>query len=112
MPTEDINTILELKPESTAIYIEKVDKICFFAKLSFYLSLLLVPVSTGSSLIFEYVIYNPPLTALNGLLAWSILLITPLSVLSAVVAIIRIPLRKGNPKGYLFAIIGIILSHS
>jgi len=110
MSTEDIYTLLEIKQQSQAIHFEKPSRTCPFAQISFCLSLLLLPTAAGASFIFETVIYNPPLKALNGLLCYFILIFTPLSVLSAIVAFIRIPLSKNNLKGYRFAIIGVILS--
>jgi hypothetical protein len=110
MTTEDLNRILEIRPQTENVCIENSKRISFFAKAAFYLGLFLVPVAIGSSLIFECVIYNPPLESLNGLFVYSILLIAPLSILLAVIAFILLALSKKKLHGCGFATLGLVLA--
>jgi hypothetical protein len=108
--SQDLDKILEIKSRPPAVLHEHGKRTSHLAKASFYLGLSLVPAAIGSSLISESVIYNPPLTAINGILLHFILGLTPVAVLLGVAALIRIPLSKKKISGYRLALAGIVVS--
>jgi hypothetical protein len=108
--SQDLDRILEIKSHPHAVLDENGKRISHLAKASFYLGLSLVPPAIGSSLISEFVIYNPPLTAINGLLLYLIWGLTPVAVLLGIAALIRIPISKKKIGGCRLALIGIIVS--
>jgi len=108
--SQDLDRILEIKPRLPAVLHEHGKRTSHLAKASFYLGLSLVPAAIGSSLISEFVIYNPPLTAINGLLLYLIWGLTPVAVLLGIAALIRIPLSNKKIGGYRLALAGVIVS--
>lgn len=108
--SQDLDRILEIKPRQPAVLHEHSKRTSHLAKVSFYLGLSLVPAAIGSSLISEFVIYNPPLTAINGLLLYLIWGFTPVAVLLGIAALIRISLSKKKISGYRLALAGIVVS--
>jgi hypothetical protein len=110
MMTENINEIFEIKPQLKPVLNEDVKRTTCLVRISFCLGLSLVLMATISSLISQYVIYNPPLTALNGTLIYLILFLAPLSVLLSVVGLIRIIFRRKNLRGCTLSVISILIS--
>lgn len=110
MMTENINEIFEIKSHLKPVLNENVKRTGCLVKISFCLGLSLVLMATISSLISQYVIYNPPLTALNGTLIYLILFLAPLSVLLSVVGLIRIIFRRKNLRGCTLSVISILIS--
>jgi len=111
---EDIYKILEIGfPESNA---EHVSVRCTsrrtsrLAVASLVSGIAIIPVVGASVLIFETVIYNPPLEALNALLAYTCIVLLVGSVTLGVAGIFRIALSKGQIRGYALAASGIIVS--
>jgi hypothetical protein len=108
MSPEDINKMLEIASEPG--HTEKCERISSWAIISCITALLLIPFTVGSSLIFEHIIHNEYTGELNGFLCYSILFLTPASILSGIIALIHIPLSNNKLKGRGLAVIGMILS--
>ena len=108
--SEDIDRIFEIKSQPTVVHSGNIVRTSNLAKISFYLGLSLVPMAIISSLISQFVIYNPPLTAINGMLLHLILILTPLSILLGIAALIRITLSEKKLRGYGLSVIGIVIS--
>jgi hypothetical protein len=108
--SQDINRILEIRSQPVTVHDEHTTRTSLPAKATFCLGVVLVPTAIVSSLISKFVIYNPPLTALNTMLLYLVLILTPPCILLGIAALIRIPLSKKNLRGYRLAIIGMVIS--
>ena len=108
--SEDIDGIFEINLQAGTVHDDNIERTSYLAKACFCLGLLLVSMAIISSLISHFVIYNPPLTALNGLLLWFILIFSPSSVLLGIVALIRILLSRKKRRGYGLLVTGIVIS--
>jgi hypothetical protein len=106
MLDKNINRIQEIVPE----FANTNKRMSGFAKGSFYMGISLVPSSIIACLVREYTTYDSTIEFLTTLLYLYVLLGSPLSVLSAIIAMIQISLNKNTYEGYHFALHGILLS--
>ncbi|MBN2138774.1 MAG: DUF4190 domain-containing protein [Sedimentisphaerales bacterium] len=107
--------IIEVGQESTEKQVEataqnKVKKICRSAKVSFFSGVSIVPLAIVSVILAKTVIYSPPLEAFNSMLLFLCLILLPVSVISGIVALVQIALKRKELRGWILAIAGIAIS--
>lgn len=107
---EDINSILEIKPACDESQQTVSIRVSPPAAASFFCALAIVPFAVVSIILISTIIYNPPLTALNGLIFYICTALAVISILLGLVGIFHIAFKRRQFHGYLLSVGGIIFS--